>query len=191
MKKFILTLVVVFAFATANVYGQAADQDKKPAIVFVEDGNGNVFNGKIYASSVRGASRGGNGNSNAVFGNPGDWSVDLVVSERTPEGAANDFQGYTNQGHPVYTAHSGDTTYGDGSLSMNHAGMGATGWGSFAANTYNRSSGVGSVALGFHNMAGHPVIDQGLSYDNMGAFAVGFSNRAWGNRSFVSGNEYR
>ena len=70
---------------------------------------------------------------------------------------------------------------------MNHAGMGSTGWGSFSANAYNRSSGVGSAALGFHNMAGHPVTDQGLSYDNMGAFAVGFSNRAWGNRSFVSG----
>ena len=57
MKKLILTLVVVFAFATTSVYGQAADQDKKPAIVFVENGNGDVFNGKIYASTVRGASR--------------------------------------------------------------------------------------------------------------------------------------
>ena len=187
MKKLILTLVVVFAFTTTSVYGQAADQDKKPAIVFVEDGAGNVFNGKIYASSVRGASRGGNGNSNGAFGNPGDWSVDLTVSEKSPEQAANDFQGYTNQGHPVYTAHSGDESYGDGSLTMNHAGMGATGWGSFAANTYNRSSGVGSAAFGFNNMAGHPIIDQGLAYDNMGAFATGFSNRAWGNRSFVSG----
>ena len=80
MKKLILTLVVVFAFATTSVYGQAADQDKKPAIVFVEDGSGNVFNGKIYASTVRGASRGGNGNSNDAFGNPGDWTVDLTVN---------------------------------------------------------------------------------------------------------------
>ena len=126
-------------------------------------------------------------NTIAYFGNIADWAVDLTVSEQSPEQAANSFQAYTNQGHPVYTAHSGDENYGDGTLSMNHAGMGSTGWGSFSANAYNRSSGVGSVALGFHNMAGHPIINQGLSYDNMGAFAVGFSNRAWGNRSFVSG----
>ena len=61
------------------------DQDKKPAIVFVENGNGDVFNGKIYASTVRGASRGGNGNSNDAFGNPGDWTVDLTVSEKSPQ----------------------------------------------------------------------------------------------------------
>ena len=53
-----------------NGSGNSGDQDKKPAIVFVENGNGDVFNGKIYASTVRGASRGGNGNSNDAFGNP-------------------------------------------------------------------------------------------------------------------------
>ena len=181
MKKVILTLVVVFAFATTSVYGQAADQDKKPAIVFVEDGNGNVFNGKIYASSVRGASRGGNGNSNDAFGNPGDWSVDLVVSEKSPQQAANDWGGFTESGHPVYSN-------GDGSQGMLHNGMGATGWGSFAANAYNRSSGVGSVALGFHTMAGRPDVDQnGITGDNIGQFSVGWSVRATGNRAFASG----
>ena len=106
MKKLILTLVVVFAFATTSVYGQAADQDKKPAIVFVENGNGDVFNGKIYASTVRGASRGGNGNSNDAFGNPGDWTVDLTVSEKSPQQAANDWGGFTESGHPclLYTS---------------------------------------------------------------------------------------
>ena len=182
MKKVILTLVVVFAFATTSVYGQAADQDKKPAIVFVEDGNGNVFNGKIYASSVRGASRGGNGNSNDAFGNPGDWSVDLVVSEKSPQQAANDWGGFTESGHPVYSN-------GDGSQGMLHNGMGATGWGAFAANAYNRSSGVGSVALGFHTMAGKPDVDQnGITGDNIGQFSVGWSVRATGNRAFASGH---
>ena len=56
MKKITLLFAIVFSFAIANTYGQAADQDKKPAIVFVENGNGDVFNGKIYASTVRGAS---------------------------------------------------------------------------------------------------------------------------------------
>ena len=159
-----------------------ADQDKKPAIVFVEDGNGNVFNGKIYASSVRGASRGGNGNSNDAFGNPGDWSVDLVVSEKSPQQAANDWGGFTESGHPVYSN-------GDGSQGMLHNGMGATGWGAFAANAYNRSSGVGSVALGFHTMAGKPDVDQnGITGDNIGQFSVGWSVRATGNRAFASGH---
>ena len=85
------------------------DTDKKPAIVFVEDGGGNVFNGKIYASSARGASRGGNGNSNDVFGDPGDWSVDLVVSEKSPQQAAQDHGGFTESGHPLYNL-------GDGNL---------------------------------------------------------------------------
>jgi len=182
MKKLILTLVVVFAFATTSVYGQAADQDKKPAIVFVENGNGDVFNGKIYASTVRGASRGGNGNSNDAFGNPGDWTVDLTVSEKSPQDAANSWGNFTESGHPVYTN-------GDGSQGMLHTGMGATGWGSFAANAYNRSSGVGSVALGFHTMAGRPDTDQNnITGDNIGQFSVGWSVRATGNRAFASGH---
>ena len=103
MKKITLLFAIVFSFAIANTYGQAADQDKKPAIVFVENGNGDVFNGKIYASTVRGASRGGNGNSNDAFGNPGDWTVDLTVSEKSPQQAANDWGNFTESGHPVYT----------------------------------------------------------------------------------------
>ena len=166
----------------SNSNAISSDQDKKPAIVFVENGNGDVFNGKIYASTVRGASRGGNGNSNDAFGNPGDWTVDLTVSEKSPEQAANDWGGFTESGHPVYTA-------GDGSQGMLHTGMGATGWGAFAANAYNRSSGVGSVALGFHTMAGKPDVDQtGITGDNIGQFSVGWSVRATGNRAFASGH---
>ena len=46
---------------------------------------------------------------------------------------------------------------GDGSQSMIHEGMGAIGWGSFGANAYNRSSGLGSVAMGFNTIAGPQV----------------------------------
>ena len=162
--------------------GNSSDQDKKPAIVFVENGNGDVFNGKIYASTVRGASRGGNGNSNDAFGNPGDWSVDLTVSEKSPQQAANDWGNFTESGHPVYTL-------GDGSQGMVHTGMGSTGWGSFSANAYNRSSGLGSVALGFHTIAGKKDVDQtGISGDNVGQFSVGWSVRATGNRAFAAGH---
>ena len=59
-----------------------ADQDKKSALIFVENENQGVVNGKIYRSSSQGqASRGGNGMNNNVFGYIGDWSVDLTVSE--------------------------------------------------------------------------------------------------------------
>ena len=181
MKKITLLLVVVFAFTATNIYGQAADQDKKPAIVFVEDGDGNVYNGKIYASSVRGASRNGNGNSNGAFGNPGDWSVDLVVSEKSPEQAANDHGGFTESGHPLYTN-------GDGNLSLIHEGMGAIGWGSFAANAYNRSSGLGSVALGFSTIAGPQVgAAGGIDGGNVGQFSASWGARAIGNISTATG----
>ena len=181
MKKITLLLVVVFAFTATNIYGHAADQDKKPAIVFVEDGDGNVYNGKIYASSVRGASRNGNGNSNGAFGNPGDWSVDLVVSEKSPEQAANDHGGFTESGHPLYTN-------GDGNLSLIHEGMGAIGWGSFAANAYNRSSGLGSVAFGFTTIAGPQVgAAGGIDGGNVGQFSAGWGARAIGNISTATG----
>jgi hypothetical protein len=157
------------------------DQDKKPAIVFVENGNGDVFNGKIYASSVRGASRGGNGNSNDAFGNPGDWSVDFVVSEKTPEQAAQQHGGFTESGHPLYTG-------GDGNWSLIHEGMGAIGWGSFAANAYNRSSGLGSVSLGFSTIAGPQVgAAGGIDGGNVGQFSAGWGSRAIGNISTATG----
>jgi hypothetical protein len=159
----------------------STDQDKKPAIVFVENGNGDVFNGKIYASSVRGASRGGNGNSNDAFGNPGDWSVDFVVSEKTPEQAAQQHGGFTESGHPLYTG-------GDGNWSLIHEGMGAIGWGSFAANAYNRSSGLGSVSLGFSTIAGPQVgAAGGIDGGNVGQFSAGWGSRAIGNISTATG----
>ena len=181
MKKITLLLVVVFAFTATNIYGQAADQDKKPAIVFVEDGDGNVYNGKIYASSVRGASRNGNGNSNGAFGNPGDWSVDLTVSEKSPQDAAQSFGGFTESGHPLYSQ-------GDGNLSQIHNGMGSVAWGSFSANAYNRAAGLGSVAMGFNTIAGPQTSEAGgIDGGNVGQASFGWGSRALGNISFVSG----
>ena len=177
--KFSLVLAIAFTFNYS--FSQAADTDKKPAIVFVEDGGGSVFNGKIYASSARGASRGANGNSNDAFGNPGDWSVDLVISEKSPAQAAGDFGNFSESGHPVYNL-------GDGSQSMIHEGMGAIGWGSFGANAYNRSSGLGSVALGFNTIAGPQVGAAGsISGDNVGQFSAGYASRAIGNVSTATG----
>ena len=181
MKKITLLFAIAFSFAIANTYAQAADQDKKPAIVFVEDGDGNVYNGKIYASSVRGASRNGNGNSNGAFGNPGDWSVDLTVSEKSPQDAAQSFGGFTESGHPLYTL-------GDGNLSQIHNGMGAVAWGSFTANAYNRASGLGSVAMGFNTIAGPQTSEAGgIDGGNVGQASFGWGSRALGNISFVSG----
>ena len=59
-----IKLILIFAIAfTCNYsFSQAADVDKKSALVFVENGEGNPASGRIYASSARGASRDGNGN---------------------------------------------------------------------------------------------------------------------------------
>ena len=159
----------------------SGDEDKKSAMVFVEDGSGNVYNGKIYASSVRGASRGGNGNSNDAFGNPGDWSVDFTVSEKTPLQAAQNHGGFSEQGHPLYDQ-------GDGNWTLLHDGMGAVGWGSFAANAYNRASGLGSVAMGFSTIAGPQTSEAGgIDGGNVGQLSLGWASRAIGNISTATG----
>ena len=49
MKKHIqLTLILAIAFTCNYTFSQAADADKKSALVFVEDGAGNLLNGRIY-----------------------------------------------------------------------------------------------------------------------------------------------
>ena len=169
------------------------DQDKKPALIFVEDGNQNVSSGKIYASSLRGASRNGNGNDSDQFGNIGDWSVDLVVSEKTGEQAATDFGSFKDNQHSSITF--GDGTVwplyqGNDVLTQTHGGMGALGWGSFAANAYNRASGTGSVAMGFNNIAGVNTADNGnfgRDENNGGQAVFGRASRATGPVSFASG----
>ena len=166
--KLLIVALIALCFNFSNSQNILDDRDKKPAIVFVEDGNQNVASGRIYASSLRGASRNGNGNSNDAFGNIGDWSVDFVVSEKSPSQAASDFIG------------------------PSHNGMGATGWGSFAAGAYNRASGAGAVAIGFHNAAGPLDSDESSiptsgNTTNLGQFAVGYGTQATGHVAFSAG----
>ena len=161
--------------------GIVEDQNKKAAVIFVENGEQQPFNGKVYRSSVSGAARSGNGNSNDAFANQGDWSVDLVISERTPENAAQNFGGFTESGHPLYTG-------GDGNWSTISEGMGAAGWGSFAANAYNRAAGLGGVALGFNTVSGPQVgAAGGIDGGNVGQFSAGWGSRAIGNISTATG----
>jgi hypothetical protein len=179
-KQFQLTLIFAIAFTFNYSFSQPADQDKKSALVFVENGDAQPQAGRIYASSARGASRNGNGNSNGAFGNIADWSVDLVVSEKSPEQAANDFGGFRDNQHPLYV--------GTDVLTQNSTGMGALGWGSFAANVYNRASGVGSAVFGFNNIAGPSDSESlGITGDNIGQAVFGYGSRATGNVSFASG----
>jgi len=163
--------------------GVSNDEDKKPGVVFVEDGDQNPQSGKIYRSSVSGAARSGNGNSNDAFANQGDWSVDLVVSEKSPEQAAIDFGSFIESGHPLYNL-------GDGNYSTISEGMGAIGWGAFAANTYNRAAGLGGVALGFNTLSGTQVGAAGgpaQGGGNIGQFSAGYASRAIGNVSTATG----
>jgi len=185
-----LILILAIAFTCNYSFSQAADVDKKSALVFVENGNGDADNGKIYASSARGASRSGNGNANPAFGNIGQWSVDLIVSEETPAGAAGRFGSFTETSDPTVAGAHPLYTGGDGTQSTLSAGLGALGWGSFGANAYNRSSGTGSVALGFNTIAGPQGQDsQALGIDgfNIGQFSAGYASRAIGNVSTATG----
>jgi len=162
--------------------GVSNDEDKKPAIVFQEnDDGGSVSSGKAYRSSVSGAARPQNGQISDIFANQGDWSVDLVISQHTPQTAGELHGGFTESGHPLYTL-------GDGSLSTISEGMGAAGWGSFAANAYNRASGLGAVAMGFTNLAGpQQGAAGGIDGGNVGQAVFGWASRAIGNISFASG----
>lgn len=149
MKKLILTLIA-FSFSGLELNAQN---------ILGIDGWA-----KIHRSTGIGADRSTHG---AAFGLQGDWSTDLVISEKSPEQAAGDY------------------------LGPSHDGMGATGWGSFAAGAYNRASGAGAVAIGFHNVAGPtgPAISNiPPSTTNLGGqFAVGYGNVATGHAAFSAG----
>ena len=82
MKYLNITLIFTLSLFVSEVYAQPADQDKKPAVVFTENGNGDPFNGQIYRSTLSGAARNGNGNDNDRFGNIGEWTFDVTVSEQ-------------------------------------------------------------------------------------------------------------
>tara|TARA_B100000575_G_scaffold293508_1_gene305147 strand:+ start:585 stop:2057 length:1473 start_codon:yes stop_codon:yes gene_type:complete len=187
MKKIKLLITALIAISFNTLSAQVADETKKPAIVFVEDSGQNVFNGIIYRSSAQGQySRDGNGNATpgggTIWGNLGDFSVDLVASDRSPENAANNFGGFRDNSHPLYQ--------GSDVLTQLHDGMGALGWGSFAANAFNRAAGVGSVAMGFNNIAGGTSGTgpfNGITGDNVGQAVFGWGSRATGTVSFASG----
>jgi len=188
-----LILILAIAFTCNYSFSQAADEAKKSALVFVENNEGNVFNGIIYASSARGASRNGNGNSNdgndglPNFGNIGAWAVDLIISEKSTE-QATAFGNFTETSDPTVAGAHPLYTGGDGSKSTLSAGFGALGWGSFGANAYNRSSGLGSVALGFNTIAGPQDSQAGnIQGDNVGQFSAGYASRAIGNVSTATG----
>ena len=146
MKKLILILTI-FTFTGEELIAQL----------------GSGGSGKIYRNTG-GADR---GSTSGVFGTQADWSTDLVISEKTPATAANDYVGPT------------------------HNGMGATGWGSFVAGAYNRASGAGAVAIGFHNVAGPTGSDISNippSSTNLGGqFAVGYGTQATGHATFSAG----
>jgi hypothetical protein len=72
-----------------------------------------------------------------------------------------------------------------------HNGHGASGWGSAALGAYNRSSGVGSFAAGFMNVAG-PTNSRvntipPSTTNSGGQFAVGYGTAATGHVAFSSG----
>jgi hypothetical protein len=176
-----LILILAIAFTCNYSFSQAADAVKKSALVFVEDSNGTVENGQVYLSSARGEARSENGNSNAYFGNIGNRAVDLISANATPLGASGGYGGFTENTHPLYNL-------GDGNFSTISEGFGAVGFYSFGANAFNRSSGLGSVALGFNTLAGPQVgAAGGIDGGNVGQFSAGYASRAIGNVSTATG----
>ena len=201
--KFLKFTLIIAAFLFYNKsYSQPGDDVKKPGLVFVENGDAVPQAGRLYRSSLSGASRSGNGNSNGAFGNIGDWSVDLNVSEKSGAQAATDFGDFKDNQHPTIT-------FGDGTVwplyqgndvqtqlfdgGGINGGMGSLGWASFTANAYNRATGTGSVAMGFNNIAGENVTDAGpfgksqTADINVGQTVFGKASRALGNVSFAAG----
>ena len=187
------------------------------ALIFVNndpnDVNSGVSAGKIFADPIRGASRNVNGNDNANFGNIGDWSVDMTISQYTGTDAATTFGAFKDNQHPVidygvpkhsvtpYDVNTFNPNDGSGDvnrslyvgadvLTQDHGGHGALGWGSFAANAYNRATGAGAVAMGFNNIAGDPNGNGNFGLDpatNAGQTVFGYASRATGQVSFASG----
>ena len=186
--KLLIVALIALCFNFSNSQDILDDRDKKPAIVFVENGNQDVASGRMYASSARGASRDGNGNATPVdgtngqqiWGNIADWTVDFVVSEKSPEQAAITMGSFRDNQHPLYQ--------GSDALTQNSTGLGALGWASFGANAYNRASGVGSAVFGFNNIAGRSDAEStGITGDDIGQAVFGYASRATGNVSFAAG----
>jgi hypothetical protein len=170
MKKFTLLFIAALAFIFTDANAQTAT---KFATAHVENGDGDTQSGRMYRVNA-GASRDGNGNSNGAFGNIGDWSVDLTISEKTPDDAKN--------------------SYGNGDGKHNNGGFGALARASFAAGNYARAHSLGSVAMGFMTIAGlesnrmeaGPFND--ISGDDVGQVAFGWRSVASGNGAVAMGH---
>ena len=186
MKKTILLFFAIIAFTVNDSFAQQPDENKPSGLVFTENGEGDTWYQQLYRrgeSSPHGGgfTRGGNGNSNDNFGNIGQFAADLSVSDRNPETAAQNFGGFTESGHPLYNQ-------GDGNWSIINEGHGAIGYMSFAANAYNRASGLGATALGFGTLSGPQVgAAGGIDGGNVGQFSAGWASRAIGNISTATG----
>ena len=128
--------------------------------------------GTIYRNG--GADRGSD-NNNDIFDDQGDWSFDATISQYTSAQTLDGTQNGTNEN---WTGNA-------------HNGHGANGWGSAALGAYNRSSGVGSFAAGFMNVAG-PTNSRvntipPSTTNSGGQFAVGYGTAATGHVAFSSG----
>jgi hypothetical protein len=170
MKKFTLLFIVALAFIFTDANAQTAT---KFATAHVENENGDTQSGRMYRVNA-GASRDGNGNSNGAFGNIGDWSVDLTISEQSPNSAASN--------------------YGGDVARMDNGGFGAIARASFAAGNYTRAHSLGSVAFGFVTVAGQEADRMeagpfnGISGDNVGQVAFGWRSVASGNGAVAMGH---
>ena len=170
MKKFTLLFIAALAFIFTDANAQTAT---KFATAHVENGNGDTQSGRMYRVNA-GASRDVNGNSNGAFGNIGDWSVDLTISEQSPNSAASN--------------------YGGDVARMDNGGFGALARASFAAGNYTRAHSLGSVAFGFVTIAGiegdrmgaGPF--NGIDGGNVGQVAFGWRSVASGNGAVAMGH---
>ena len=76
MKKTNILFIAIIAFITNDMYAQniLPDNEKKPGVVYVENGEQQTASGRMYRAGVGidFATRSFNGNSNDRFGNIGD-----------------------------------------------------------------------------------------------------------------------
>lgn len=170
MKKLTLILIAVFAFTFSN-NTSAQSEFEQGVIRYVWDaGAGAPFGSKIYKSHPTQGSRSSNGNSNAFFANIGENTVDLTFADRDVATAVANFGGDSR---------------------MLSDGFGALSRASFTAGSYNRTSSLGAVAMGFFNSAGQndgvgPF--DGINGGDVGQVAFGWRSIARGNGSVAMGH---
>jgi hypothetical protein len=153
MKKLTFILSILISFTCVEIIAQTGENSDIPLDY---GGNGTIFR------NAGGADRPA---TSGVYGNQGQWSTDLTISEKTSAQALS--MGWEG---------------------TSHNGMGATGWGAFTAGAYNRASGNGAFVGGFHNVAGPTDSDTStINGGSIGQTAFGYGTLASGNASFTSG----